>query len=80
MVSVETQDSTPMSDGRSAAVPTHDTQHQVSPPTDDRQIVSYSMSSVIPSSSEVAGEAGTDLHTASFDCCPTYIVHLASRR
>ena len=59
MVSLGTQDSTSTLDGRSAVVPTHDTQHQVSPPRDDQQIVSLSMSSVIPSSSEAYGEAAT---------------------
>ena len=54
-----------MSDGQSAVVPTLDTQHQVLPLTDDLQTVSLSMPSVIPCSSEAAGTAATDRHTAS---------------
>ena len=78
MVSVGTQDSTPMSDGRSAVLLIHETQHQVSPPTDDQLIVSLSKSSVIPSSPEPAGEAVTDFHTASSLIFPTAALHTLS--
>ena len=68
-----------MSDGQSALLSTHDTQHQVSAPADDQQIVSLSsMSTVVTSSLKAADEVAANIPTASSLIFLTAVPHTQS--